>query len=215
MHDSSSTRLSRLAACLRRYGANCKTLANPHLTKTIAHTKLQSGRIRAMRLNLVRGEFQQASWRGMQQFRMRVRLAGLPLRMRILLTRAISEWRLKADNAGTDSRLLTAMTLGLCTALLALAIVSSARHYGNASLPSHLVHSGASQVPAATTSANAITKQPVRAEFHTKAQAARTIRPRPISMAARTRLKPSRKEDDDYVARDTYVYYGDSRAKSR
>jgi hypothetical protein len=219
----------QVATRLHRYGANGKTLGNAYFTKTIAYIKLRSEHLNSMRSHLVGRESLEAPrLDAVPKFRKRVRLAGFPLRIRILFTRAISEWRLKANTAGTDSRLLTSMTMALCTALLALGLVSSARHYGNASLPSHLVHSSTPQAPAVATSPSVISTKAasVRTESGTKKQEARTVRPRPMPTArpaptaqsvqtARPRPKPRRSEDDDYVARDTYVYYGDSHAKSR
>ena len=226
---SLSSQFWQVAARLRRYGANCKTLGNAYFTKAVAYTKLRSERLHVMRSSLLRRESLETPRRDeVLKFRTRVRLAGFPLRIRILFTRAISEWRLKANTVGSDSRLLTSMTMALCTALLALGLVSSARRYGNASLPSHLVHSSRPQAAAVATSPTVTSTKAtsVRTESSTKKQEARTVRPRPMPtarpaptarsvQAARPRPKPRRSEEDDYVARDTYIYYGDARAKSR
>jgi hypothetical protein len=226
---SLSSQFWQVAARLRRYRANCKTLGNAYFTKAVAYTKLRSEHLHVMRSSLLRRESLETPRRDeVLKLSKRVRLAGFPLRLRILFTRAISEWRLKANTAGTDSRLLRSMTMALCTALLALGLVSSARHYGNASLPSRLVHSSTPQAPAVATLPTVISTKPtsVRNESAAKEQGASTVRPRPMPTArpaptaqsmqtARPRPKPRRGEDDDYVARDTYVYYGDSRAKSR
>ena len=225
--DLSSERLRRAVTRVRRLRVDCETLGKAYFTKTLAYGKLHSERLkpklqhlrpRLMRVNMLRGDFSQTPPRqnGTARPGLRVRIAGLPLRMRILITRAISEWRLKTDTAAGDSRLWTSMTMSVCTALLALAIVSSARHYGNASLPSHLVQPNLPQNPAVTTPPAVVSSRPATARTLSKPKTheAQAARPRPVQNA-RQKSKQRRNGEDDYVARDTYVYYGDSRPKSR
>jgi hypothetical protein len=219
--DFSSERLRGAVTRARRFGAYCEALGKACFTKAYAQLRserfkptLERLRPKLMRVNLVPGEFSETHREsGIIRPGLRVRLGGLPLRMRIFFTRTLSEWRLKSETATGDSRLWTSMTMGVCTALLALAIVSSARHYGNASLPSHVVHSNHPQTSPQTTSPNVVSSRPAGARTGSQAKTLepRFNRPRP---AAQTRSKPRRNEDD-YVARDTYVYYGDSRPKSR
>jgi hypothetical protein len=225
--DSFSNQLSRTLPRARRVSANCQTLGRAYFTKIRAYTNLHSERLnrkmerlnkKLMQFNLARGELSKAPQHtGRMRTGLRIRLAGFPLRLRILFTRTLSEWRLKSETATGDSRLWTSMTMGICTALLALAIVSSARHYGNASLPSHLVHSNDAQTLPQTSSPNIVSSRPASARTgsQTRTPEVRSKRPRPAPAAAQPRSKPRRHSEDDYVARDTYVYYGDSRPKSR
>jgi hypothetical protein len=145
-------------------------------------------------------------------FKVRVRLAGLPLRARISFTRATSEWRLK-NSAPGDSRAWTSIVMGACCALIALGLVSAGRRYGDASLPSRTLHPGA--VPSVVT--------PVVAESQEKPAKLSVKRRDPtrksnpsVTKTRRTTAqpKPRRQDDDDYVARDTYVYYGDNPPRS-
>lgn len=139
-----------------------------------------------------------------------VRLAGLPLRARILFTQKISEWRLKTESA--DSRMWTAMAMGACCALLAVGLVSVGRHYADASLPSHTLRTNISPSPTTTVTTpppqSAVSPKPrVKKSDAHRPLTTEAIPPRPA--APTTRTKPRRHIDDDYVARDTYVYYGD------
>ena len=159
--------------------------------------------------------------------KVRVRLTGLPLRGKILLTRAVSEWRLKRELLLYNSRLWTSMAMGFLAAILALGLVYATRHYAQAGLPSNripTVSSGTSfSAPAPVSVAVRPPKlravavkesTPVPAVQRKPPQAAKVANPQSAHPRVR-RLKPHRNEDDDYVARDTYVYYGVSPAKSR
>jgi hypothetical protein len=145
-----------------------------------------------------------------------VRLAGVPLRARILFTQKISEWRLKTESA--DSRMWNAMAMGACCALLAVGLVSVGRHYADASLPSHMLRTNISPSPNTT-----VTTPPLQAAVSphprvkkSNAHPVLTKEAIPSRPAAQTtRTKTRRHVEDDYVARDTYVYYGDDPGRSR
>jgi len=146
----------------------------------------------------------------------RIRLVGLPLQARILLARATSQWKLKRDLLH-DSRLWTSMAMAALSALLALGLISTVRHYATDALPSHLSHadsSPASNLPPAAKVAPVKTTAN-RAHPIQRVSQPRLTQPKRIDRAPVIKPTPRRSEDDDYVARDTYVYYGNKANGSR
>jgi hypothetical protein len=71
--------------------------------------------------------------------RLRIRLSGLPLQARIAFAHASSEWNLKRESFSRNSRLWTSLALSTLSAVLVMGILSTARHYAKASLPSNRV----------------------------------------------------------------------------
>src|SRR5260370_32542083 len=140
--------------------------------------------------------------------RVRIRLVGLPLQARILLARAISQWKLKRELLH-DSRLWTSMAMAALSALLALGLISTVRHYATDALPSHLSHadsSPASNLPPAAKVAPVKTTAN-RAHPIQRVSQARLTQPKPIDRAPVFKPTPRRSEADYYGARDTSVYY--------
>jgi hypothetical protein len=126
--------------------------------------------------------------------------------------------------------------------VLVTGLVSATRHYAAASLPSHyldITSASASTVsepepPAALSSKTALNSAPNTAVPSPAGSTAapadmnttKVTKPAEISKTSQVQLKrpaaePTvrpkrhRTEDDDYVARDTYVYYGNRRTSSR
>ena len=146
----------------------------------------------------------------------RIRLVGLPLQARILLARTISEWKLKRELLH-DSRLWTSMAMAALSALLALGLISTVRHYATDALPSHLSHADSSPASNLPTAAEVAPLKPTADRVHPvqRVSPPRLIQHQRIDRAPVIKPKPHRSEDDDYVARDTYVYYGNKPNGSR
>jgi hypothetical protein len=193
------------AVCLSKFAA-----AKTRGTQQFASLKAEVSRrtSEASRLSLPDGYLSERA------FKVRVRLAGLPLRVRILLTRATSEWRLKNSVPG-DSRAWTSIMMAACCALIALGLVSAGRRYGDASLPSRRLHPSAAPSAVMPVVEKSPPEKPAKLSVEHR-EPARKSNPS-LSQTRRTTAqpKPRRQNDDDYVARDTYVYYGDNPPRSR
>ncbi len=146
----------------------------------------------------------------------RIRLVGLPLQARILVARAISEWKLKRDLLH-DSRLWTSMAMVALSAMLALGLISTVRHYATHALPSHLSHADSSPALSLPPAAKVAPLKPTANRVHPvqRVSQPRLIQRKRIDRAPVIKPKPHHSEDDDYVARDTYVYYGNKPNGSR
>lgn len=162
-----------------------------------------------------------------RQFRLssvRTILFGLPVRARILVARKLSGWEMRYGQA-LDDRLWTSMTLAAICAILALVIVSVVPHYASKALPSRIFGSTAT-VSADTTPAIKPGVQP-ESEKSSSNIAAPTVAitsavgssaTSPSSgklVDAAAHPKHGHDGDDDYVAPDTYKYYGNSSSDSR
>jgi hypothetical protein len=96
-----------------------------------------------------------------------------------------------------------------------MSIFSTARHYAKASLPSSRI-ANVSSVQAGTPVAPStapIASHPLKSisENQTIQHASARLKPKPHEFKPATvtpRKRIHRNEDDDYVAKDTYVYYG-------
>jgi len=155
--------------------------------------------------------------------RVRIVLSGLPLKIKIFLARRTSEWKMKQVDSSRDVRLWTSMTLASVAAIIALVIVSMIPHYAAKSLPSKLLNTGSTvnadsaAAPAPVVSSPAVVNASQREAVssipvsQTKPEPATTKRPaqKPAN-ASNIKSKPRRHVDDDYVAPDTYKYYGNS-----
>jgi hypothetical protein len=218
-----SAELQLSAKYLRLIGTELKIAGRSLLKKSRAYLGLYSRRVRSISLP----DISQRTMAKMHErfpspsaFKMRVRLAGLPLRARILFTQTVSEWKLKSSLGSADSRLWTSMTLGAGCALLALGLVSAGRHYADASLPSHVLRSNAP--PPAGTSTEVETAKPIvtkpKDPAVTRTGLRQKLTPPAVSNRqhpAESRPKPRHHESDEYVARDTTVYYGEHSRKSQ
>lgn len=146
--------------------------------------------------------------------RVRIVFTGLPLRLRIFFARKVTEWNIKHGGKSADTRLWTSMTLAAISAIIALIIVSIVPHYAARYLPSRLASTQS------TVSANAAepavspvstTPQPIlkEASISVKAPvAAKKSATKAVAANAAPERKTHHGATDDYVAPDTYKYYG-------
>jgi hypothetical protein len=149
-------------------------------------------------------------------FRLRVQLAGAPLKARIAWARASSEWDLRWESLSKNSRLWSSLALSALSALAIMGIFSTARHYAKASLPSNRAASVSSTKNADTATAVV----PLTVKVPRRVSAIQTSQPESTSARPRAaqhkiqhpavpaRQRVHRNEDEDYVAKDTYVNYG-------
>ena len=162
-------------------------------------------------------------------YRVRVRLTGLPLRGKIMLTRVVSEWKLNRESLLYNSGLWTSMAMGFLAAILMLSLVYTTRHYAQAGLPSNRIPSVSSETTSSVPAPVSLATHPpklkaVAVEESTLTpavqreplQASTVAHPQPAhpKVAHPSPRRSESEEDDDYVARDTYIYYGTSPSKS-
>ena len=145
----------------------------------------------------------------------RIQLSGIPLRMRIALARANSAWAIRRNSLSRNSQVWTSLALGAICSLVVMSIFSIARHYAKASLPSSRtanvssVQAGIAVAPGTVP----IASQPLKSisENQTIQHASARLKPKPHESRPATvtpRKRIHRNEEEDYVAKDTYVYYG-------
>jgi len=156
---------------------------------------------------------------------LKIRVTGLPLRTRISIARSRARWAQRTALRG-DSRLWISMAMGGLSALLALGLITTVRHYGTAALPSHALDStsatkGSKASGVVSQAGTAMTPPVVHADAPARASTSEPMILKPARVSApvkRTTLpvsKHRRSQDEDYVARDTYVVYGAKPNKSR
>jgi hypothetical protein len=157
--------------------------------------------------------------------RVSVLLAASASRAKAITARQLSQWRMKRERVAIDSRFWTSMTLAAISASIVLGIVSVVPNYAAKSLPSRILSPSSSvnasvaapgvlAAPRQTSSSQAVPPQTG------KTAAKRTANPKlaqekPASPEAAVPRKPHRAADDDYVAPDTYKYYGNGSKHSR
>ncbi len=199
-------------------GANFKLHAANLLESPLAYIRRKARRILAaqVRVRLKRDAIS-SSWGDAD---LRTKLAQLQPHARILLARLKAEWTLKQRGLGRDSRLWTSAGMAALSALLGLAFISVVRHYATESLPSrHMSHEIVPVTLSTAKPPRAEPQKPVSAEppkhvaaaptlRELKPKSAQPTRPHAAPIRPTSHPKPRRTEDDDYVARDTYVYYG-------
>jgi len=155
--------------------------------------------------------------------RIRVLLAASALRARIISAQQLSAWRLRREKAAIDSRFWASMSMAAIAAVIALVIVSVVPHYAAKSLPSRILNTNPS-VDANVSAPVAAAPAPVQGTVvpaqkttatSTQTRAAKTDSVKADSAKSATNLKPKHVAHDDYVAPNTYKYYGTGSKASR
>lgn len=164
--------------------------------------------------------------------RIRVLLAASALRARVITAEQLAAWKLQRQRMAIDSRLWASMTMAAIAAIIVLVIVSVVPHYAARSLPSRLLNTNPSvNADAAAPVAAAPVGSLKPAPPATKATKAASVNTTPstsgstkpgVTKAAATKTaantapaKPRHVAHDDYVAPDTYKYYGSGTKTSR
>jgi hypothetical protein len=154
--------------------------------------------------------------RPVSQARLKPRiLAGLPLKLSFVVKRLLpGTERLHAKRR--DSRLWTSLAMAGLSALLLLGFVLTVKHYATEALPSHVLHNNSLTERAPAEAAGVASQKPA-APVESAGTTKRTaiISPKRIATPRAVKPKPRQTEDDDYVARDTFVSYENRRTRSR
>lgn len=160
----------------------------------------------------------------LQNHQLRVRIVKSPL-ARAAIQRSRLAWVARRQAFRRDPRLWTSLSMAALSALLAIGVISAVSHYGpnaDASTKKPSTQAPASVAPAsliAPETASASTrkassrKTPVHEVQASSAESKRSAvaaseKPKPVTRRAH------RNDDEDYVAPDTYHYYGTT-GKSR
>ncbi len=116
-----------------------------------------------------------------------------------------------------DSRLWTSVAMAGLSALLAFGLILTVRRYATAALPSHVFQKDSSP-PVCTPAAAASVVPPKPAPAVQSARLSNkavAIPPKRMNTARVVQPKSRHSLEDEYVARDTYVYYGKRQSASR
>jgi hypothetical protein len=149
--------------------------------------------------------------------RIRVLLASSALQIKIITAQQLSAWRLRRERAAIDSRFWASMTMSAIAAVIALVIVSVVPHYAAKSLPSRILNTNPS-VDANVSAPIAASPAPLQKTIaparktttgnSTQTAAAKTDAVKADSTKSAMNPKPKHVADEDYVAPNTYKYYG-------
>jgi hypothetical protein len=154
--------------------------------------------------------------------RVRVLLATSALQTRIIVAQQLSAWRMRRERMAIDSRFWASMTMAAIAAIIALVIASVVPHYAARSLPSRLLNTNPS-VNASVAAPAAANSAPVHRPYAlarkgatgTQTTASKTDSAKTNSAQVAANPKPKHGTRDDYVAPNTYKYYGTGSKSSR
>jgi len=136
-----------------------------------------------------------------------------------VMVKRFAEFKVRRDSFERDSRLWTFMGMAALLSLLAVAVISSVRHYApthdtTKHIDQHTPSSVLSSVPAR----QGILQHHRNPVAHANSASANAVVPHPprTFLAPKSRIRKTHlREDDDYVAQDTYVYYGNKGKPAR
>jgi len=154
--------------------------------------------------------------------RVRLALTASALQARIIAARQLSSWRLRRERMAIDSRFWASMTMAAIAAIIALVIVSVVPHYAAKSLPSRMLNTNPSvnanvvaPIAAAPAQKSVAPIRKTTTANGTQASPAKTNLAKANSAKASASPKPKHVVQDDYVAPNTYKYYGTGSKASR
>ena len=131
---------------------------------------------------------------------------------------------MRRERMAIDSRFWASMTMAAIAAVIALVIVSVVPHYAAKSLPSQILNTNpsvdANVATPVTATATPVHKAPPPAgktetKSGTQPTASTSTSTQADSAKAATNSKPKHVAQDDYVAPNTYKYYGTGSKASR
>ena len=136
-----------------------------------------------------------------------------------------SQWYSLRAWATRDSRLLISFGMGALSAILAVGLVTTLRHFepttSHGVVTADSKGADTSTQPRATGAIKpsvAVKNQKPRPTIHRQAQSTSprlTAPPGNQTTVNTVKLKPRRSDDEDYIAKDTYVYYGNTGKPTR
>ena len=182
--------------------------------QAIAYTRLNCGRALVTTRDRMKSTAQAA-----RSFRVKIKFRLPNIESRLPNSTTVESWLARGKDVKLrlmrrDSRLWISMGMAALSALLALLVISGVRGYAPDASPSKVSRNvSATAVPqpaaiAATKPSPAATSRNSKAVAPVVKRASLSTPARKIASPQVTRKKMHHREEDDYVAKDTYVYYG-------
>ena len=144
--------------------------------------------------------------------KVRIRIqAPAAARFRGVTQRAVSQWQVRRNTLDRDARLWTSMGMAALSALLAVTFISVIREQTR---PVHAVDHSTIQREQMIPAVEPILRPSAKAAptitqpRQTAVQKPTPIARQPLSTKPKTARRAVRRDEDDYVAADTYTYYG-------
>ncbi len=131
-----------------------------------------------------------------------------------VMKKKFAVWNLTRESPGANSRLWNSMGMAALLALLVLGVISSVHRYATTlDTPKHIDRHTPSDMSPVIPATRGISQPRRSTVAHANGTAASAVVATPASTFAsrKRRIHKTRlREDDDYVARDTYIYYGNT-----
>jgi hypothetical protein len=195
------------------YARMAGTALNEIGRRSMARVQRMAARVNSISTTATTDVIRPADTQRSTSSRIRVLLAASSSYANAIMARRSAEWQVKRGGSAVDSRLRTSMILGAIAALIALVLVSAVPHYAAKSLPSRILNTNSSvsaNVATPATAAAPRTEKPVpRKTVSAPSPQQKTASAKPAT------APPHRAADDDYVAPNTYKYYGNGSKASR
>src|SRR6266567_2428941 len=136
-----------------------------------------------------------------------------------VMVKRFAEFKVSRDSFERDSRLWTFMGMAALLSLLAVAVISSVRHYAPThDTTKHIDQPTPSNVSSSVPATQGIFQPHRNPVAYANSAAANAVVPHPARtfLAPKSRIRKTHlREDGDYVAQDTYVYYGNKGKPAR
>ncbi len=136
-----------------------------------------------------------------------------------VMVKRFAELKVRRESFKLDSRLWTFMGMAALSSLLAVGVISSVRHYTpTPDTPKHIDQRTPSDVSSSIPATQGISQPQRNPVAHANSAAASAVVAHPTRafLAPKSRIHKTRlREHDDYVAQDTYVYYGNKGKPAR
>jgi hypothetical protein len=199
-----------------RYARSTGSALSAFSQAGVMRAQQMSARVRKASVASTRDVVRPANSRPSTPSRIRVLLAASALQAKIITTQQLSAWRIRRERAAIDSRFWASMTMSAIAAVIALVIVSVVPHYAAKSLPSRILNTNSSvdanvSAPVAAAPAQVQkTVAPVRKTTNATSTQSTTTKTDSVKAGSTKSANPKPKHvvQDDYVAPNTYKYYG-------
>lgn len=190
----------------------------------VSRVQQMSARVRSASTTSTGDVIRSANTQPSTPSRVRLAMAASASQARVLAAQQFSAWRLRRERMAIDSRFWASMTMAAIAAVIALMIVSVVPHYAAKSLPSRMLNTNPSVSADVATPVAAApapvhkTVAPVRKAATAGSTQASTAKNEPLKSTtskSAAGAKPKHVVHDDYVAPNTYKYYGTGSKASR
>jgi hypothetical protein len=136
-----------------------------------------------------------------------------------VMVKRFAEFKVRRDSFEGDSRLWTFIGMAALLSLLTVAVISSVPHYTPThDTTKHIDQHTPSNVSSSVPATQGILQPHRNPVAYANSTAANAVVPHPARtfLAPKSRIRKTQlREDDDYVAQDTYVYYGNKGKPAR